>query len=119
MGSISLEGLRFHAFHGFYEEERKLGNTFTVDITLEVDFLQASIKDDLSKTINYEDVYAIVKSEMAISSKLLEHIIYRMQEKLHLKYPKLNRLTISISKHNPPIGGICERAKVSITKEFP
>ncbi len=118
MGTISLEGLLFQAFHGYYKEERKLGNTFTVDITIETDFQKASQQDDLTQTINYEEVYAIVKAEMEIPSKLLEHIIYRIQEKMEERFPQMHALEISISKSNPPIGGICDRARVSIKKEY-
>jgi len=118
MGVISLEGLRFHGFHGYYEEERKLGNTFLVDISIEVDILHASVDDDLSKTVNYEEVYAIVKEEMKIPSKLLEHLIYRIQGKLENQFPQMKGLEICISKLNPPIGGICERATVSIKKAY-
>ena len=118
MGTISLEGLRFHAHHGYYGEERKLGNTFIVDISLEVDFQKASESDELKETVNYEEVYSIVKNEMELPSKLLEHIIHRIQEKFEKRFPQIKNLDISISKLNPPIGGVCERAKVSIRKEY-
>ena len=118
MGIISLEGLRFHAHHGYHGEERKLGNTFIVDISLEVDFEKASESDELKETVNYEEVYSIVKSEMELPSKLLEHIIHRIQERFEHQFPQIKSLEVSISKLNPPIGGVCEKAKVSIKKEY-
>ena len=118
MGYISLEGLEFYSHHGYYDEERKIGNKFSVDISIEVDFDLASHSDDLDQTINYEKVYAIVKSEMEQPSKLLEHIIQRIQSSLVMKFPQIQSLVVSISKYNPPIGGVCKKAKVTISKDF-
>ncbi len=118
MGIISLEGLEFFAHHGYYTEETKLGNKFTVDVFIKVDFESASEKDDLDRTINYETVYQIIRAEMDKPSKLLENVLYRIQDRISSKFPSIQSLTLSISKLNPPLGGLCQKAKVTITKDF-
>ena len=60
MGQIALEGMRFYSHQGFYEEERTIGGKYVVDIYFDVDFEKASDTDELSGTINYEEVYALV-----------------------------------------------------------
>ena len=68
-GRVILEGLEFHSYHGVYPHERSSGNKFEVDIIVETKFADSAFKDDLSGTINYEDIYAIVKGEMERPSK--------------------------------------------------
>ena len=48
MGKITLDGLEFFAFHGYYDEEQKIGNKFGVDITIETSLEKAGMDDKLS-----------------------------------------------------------------------
>ncbi|MFN8356362.1 MAG: dihydroneopterin aldolase [Spirosomataceae bacterium] len=112
MGTISLLGLEFFSYHGFYEAERIIGNKYAVDVTIQVDFEQAAIDDKLSETVNYEKVYKIVASVMGQSHKLLEHIAYHIIRQIRERYPQVESVEVSVSKFNPPVGGVCERARV-------
>ena len=76
----------------------------------------SAFKDDLSGTINYEDLYAVVKSEMGKPSKLLERVGHSIAEKILGSFPEAISVQISISKFNPPIGGVCRKAAVTINK---
>jgi 7,8-dihydroneopterin aldolase/epimerase/oxygenase len=114
MGIISLEGLEFFSYHGFYAEEQKIGNRYSVDVNIEVDFAQAAIGDKLSETVNYENVYKVVAQVMAQKHKLLEHIAYNIIQQIKQQYPRILAVEVSVSKFNPPIGGVCERAKITI-----
>ncbi len=116
MGKISLEGLTFYAYHGFYEHERELGNKFEVNISVEYDFEEAGLKDDLSKTVDYEKLYAIVDEIMAVPSKLLEHVVQQICDRV-LNELNVNAVEVSLSKFNPPISGECKRATVSLKKK--
>lgn len=117
MGKVSLEGLEFFAYHGFYAEEQKTGNKYSVDIQVETSFDKAADEDELSGTVNYEELYEIVKTEMNKPSKLLENIAKRILEAAFNQFPEVVSVEVSISKYNPPIGGICRKAKVTL-KEY-
>src|SRR3712207_9058259 len=54
--SIAVRGLTAHAFHGVYETERRLGQTFRVDAVLELDTAPAAAGDDLERTVNYAEL---------------------------------------------------------------
>lgn len=64
MSLIALEGMRFHAPHGFYQEEQIIGTTFLIDVIIDTDFGKAAQKDDLFQTVNYETVYQVCKTVM-------------------------------------------------------
>lgn len=117
MGKIALQGLEFFAYHGFHDEEQKMGNKYAVDISVEMDFELAAEKDSLSQTINYEELYKIVRKEMGVPSRLLENIAKRVIEHVFNDFPAVTAVELSISKFNPPIGGVCERAKVTLQEK--
>ncbi len=116
-GRVALEGLEFHAFHGVYPHERESGNWFEVDIAVETDFSAAAFEDDLSGTVNYETLFAIVKAEMDKPSKLLETVACKIIDDILQELPVVQSVDIKISKVNPPIGGKCKRATVQVFKK--
>jgi dihydroneopterin aldolase len=113
-GTVALEGLEFHAYHGVYPHERSSGNKFQVDVTVETAFEARAFEDDLTGTINYEDLYAIVKTEMEKPSKLLETVGHAISQKVLEKFGSAQHVEVKISKFNPPIGGVCRTASVLV-----
>ena len=102
---ISLEGMRFYAFHGFYPEERIIGGEYLVDISVETNAKGAVEADELEDTINYETVYEIVELEMKKPSKLLEHVLGRIVKKLKFQFDNIRGLEITLKKLSPPLAG--------------
>ncbi len=115
-GKIALEGLEFHAYHGVYPHERSSGNKFEVDVIVETEFQNTAFRDDLSGTINYEDLYALVKTEMSKPSKLLETVGHAIAEIILKTFASAINVEVKISKFNPPIGGVCKKASVVVTR---
>lgn len=116
MGKISLEGLEFFAYHGYHEEEQKIGNRYVVDITVETNFDQATEDDLLEHTVDYGQLYQIVHEEMQQAARLLERLAGRIAERTLRELPVVESLEVSVSKLNPPLGGLCRQAKVSLQK---
>jgi len=116
MGKVALEGVEFFAYHGYYEEERKIGNKYEVNIEVSTDLGTAAEQDALSGTVNYEVLYKIIQDEMMISSKMLEHVGRRIIDKVMLEFQSITDVTIEISKFNPPVKGVCRKAKVTMTR---
>ncbi|MDR0507933.1 MAG: dihydroneopterin aldolase [Dysgonamonadaceae bacterium] len=113
MQYIELKGMIFYAYHGVMEQERKVGNTFTVDLKLHADLSEAIQTDRLENTINYAEVYNIVKEELAIPSQLLEHLAGRVVKHLKQKFPVIISAEIRLAKLNPPVlGGDMKEAAV-------
>lgn len=116
-GRIALEGLEFHAFHGVYPHERESGNWFEVDIAVETDFSRAAASDELPGTINYETLFRIVKDEMEQPSRLLETVAEKIANDVLNNLPAAMSVELKISKVNPPIGGKCKKATISLSKK--
>ncbi|MFB9863833.1 dihydroneopterin aldolase [Rufibacter immobilis] len=116
MGQIALEGMEFFAFHGFYDEEQKIGNKYGVDLYLQTDLQDAAASDNLDQTVNYEVLYKLVLHEMSQPARLLEHLGHRIIEGVYREFPFVEQVKVSVSKFNPPLGGICHKAKVTLEK---
>jgi len=116
-GKVALEGLEFHAFHGVYPHERESGNWFEVDISVETDFSMAAANDELLGTVNYETLFKIVKDEMEQPSKLLETVAEKIASDVLQNLPTALSVELKISKLNPPIGGKCKKATISLARK--
>jgi dihydroneopterin aldolase len=116
IGRVALEGLEFHAFHGVYPHERESGNWFEVDVAVETDFSLAATTDELIGTVNYETLFRVIKTEMEQPSKLLETVAEKIANDVLDKFPNALSVHLTISKLNPPIGGKCKKATISLEK---
>ncbi len=114
MGLIAVEGMQFYSHHGFYKEEQVLGGKFTVDVYMHTNLQEAAATDQLKKTINYEEVYRIVKHEMEAEAHLIEHVCKRILDSVKTAHPNIQTLKVRVSKHNPPLKGNVERVFVEL-----
>lgn len=112
---IELTGLKFFAYHGLYDEERKNGSWFKVDISFDCDASDAIKNDSIEGTVNYEEVYKIVKEEMEISSKLIEHVAGRIHNRLLNKVKGISKLVTKLYKLEAPIGGPLDHVSVTLS----
>lgn len=109
---IKLEGINIYAYHGVLPQENRVGAMYTIDLRLKTNFSEASLTDDLTHTINYASVYQTVKEEMLKPSKLLEHVIYRIAQRLFTDFTNIEVIEIALFKENPPMEAECHRVGV-------
>jgi dihydroneopterin aldolase len=114
MGIIKVSGIKLHGFHGCLAEEAKIGGEFIVDVVIDADFSASEKSDKLSDTIDYCEVYTIVKAEMAIRSKLIEEVCRRILDKLCAKFPGAG-FEVCITKLRPPMNGDVESVSVILS----
>lgn len=117
---ILLRDLQFYARHGVLEQERIVGNAYTINLTLRLAEADAAVFDDrLEGTISYAEVYDLVREEMHIPSALLEHVAGRILRRLFAAYAGLEHAAVEVCKNNPPMGahtaGCC--ARLTATRE--
>jgi dihydroneopterin aldolase len=128
MYTISLNNLEFHSFHGFYQEENLIGNTFVVDIVVEINDFELGIRneelgieniptfnveEELGLTVNYETLFQIAKEEMAIPRKLLETVVKSIYDRIKLLNPNIHSIEVSLTKKHVPIEGMIGNARVT------
>lgn len=115
--TISLNNVRFRAYHGVYPEERQKGNDFVVN--MEVSYTPGSgTITSLNDTIDYSTLFEIINTIMQQPVELLESLVKQMAQAVHRKFPEVNELSVSVEKLNPPIDKFTGSAKVTYTEKF-
>ncbi|MEZ4857364.1 MAG: dihydroneopterin aldolase [Flavobacteriaceae bacterium] len=105
MSTIRLKDIRIYAHHGCLIEEEKIGSDYLVNLSVKANLTDASQSDELKDTVDYVHLHKIVKEQMGIRSKLLEHIGQRIISAIFSEIPLVSEITVSVAKVNPPIGG--------------
>ncbi|PID94909.1 MAG: dihydroneopterin aldolase [Bacteroidales bacterium] len=98
---IILKDIEIKAYHGIYDIEKREGNKFSVDIELDIDAKLSAQTDNIADTLNYEDIYRIVREEMALSVNLLENVVYRIEKKINKEFPTAKNIRVAVAKYNP------------------
>ena len=114
MPEIRLNNIRFFARHGVMEQERTVGGDFAVTLTVGYDFSRAMQTDDVADTLNYAQLFEVVKRQMDIPSRLLEHVAGRIADEVFQTWPEAQYLHLEITKLNPPMGADCDGATVVV-----
>lgn len=112
MGIIRLKNIRTFSFHGCLPEETKIGSEYSTDLEIKTDLRKSAISDHLKDTVDYVTLNRIVCEEMAIPSKLLEHVAHRIIVRIFGEIPEVSRILLAVSKLNPPIGGDVESVTI-------
>lgn len=116
--TITLNGLRFYSYHGAEPQEAVVGAWYTVDLIMNVQVNKAIENDTLAHTVNYAKVTEIVKKEMAVRSKLLEHVAGRILSSLFENFSSIQSATVTVSKENPPVPATCRKASFTLTAKL-
>lgn len=111
---ILLKEIRCYAYHGVAPQENLIGNEYIIDLKLKVDISNAAQTDDVADTVNYAEVHHVIKTEMAVPSKLLEHAGGRIVEKLFQQFSTIEEIELRLSKRNPPMGADIESAGIEL-----
>ena len=111
---IELQDVRFHAFHGVMPQEGRVGADFLVSVRVGIALEKAMQSDDVEDTLNYAELYQLVQREMAIPSKLLEHVAGRIVKAIVKAFPDVTSIDLKLTKLNPPMGADCAGASVEI-----
>lgn len=115
--TIALREVKFYAFHGFYPEEERTGNHFSVDV--EVTFIPFGDTEDLQQTVNYEVINTIVRNAMAKTQKLLETVVKAIIDELLAAYPFIATANVGIKKLHPPMPGEIGHSFVQLSYTSP
>jgi dihydroneopterin aldolase len=113
MAIVSLKGMQFYAYHGYYEFERKIGKNFTVDVDVELN-ISGDPDDHIDQTFNYEIIYQVAEKYMQKKYKLLESVAFDIAKEIKKADTKIKKVSVSLTKYNPPVGGRVDRAVVKI-----
>ena len=100
---VGLEGVKFNAAIGFFEEERIFKNNFLVDVDVLFTQMDNTQTEDLSQTIDYSLLYDICEQEFAKESLLIETVAQQILNKIISDFSFVEEVHVKIRKLNPPL----------------
>ena len=117
---IILKGMQFYGFHGVNPEERTLGQTYVVDLEVELDLQLAGRSDKLEDTISYTQLYRVAQGVMEGQPiNLLEAAAETIAQQTLDQFP-VNAVRVQVRKPRPPIrGSSIDHAAVEIYRTNP
>lgn len=116
MITILLKDLEFFSHHGVYEEEKILGNSFVVNVSISFNAVEKI--SSIHQTINYVSIYEIIKSKMNVPVALLETLAQDIADEIYTCDKRLQAIFVSIEKKNPPMLNIKGSVSVNYEKQF-
>lgn len=116
---IRLRGLRARGFHGVLAHERQQGQTFVVDVALDIDTAPAATSDDLMDTVDYaalaERLRDVIGGEPV---NLIETLAERLAA-VCLADPRVQTVTVELHKPEAPVTVPVEDISVTIRRPRP
>lgn len=118
MDKIIMKGMRFFGRHGVLPQERKLGQTFEVDLELSLDLKPAGEKDDLNLTVSYAEVYGMVEGIVAGPPvNLLEALAGRIAAGVLEGFNPVQAVRVRVKKPSAPVQGDFDYMAVEVFRD--
>ena len=116
---VFINGLALHAYHGVMQHEAKVGQTFKLDLLLDIELAEASRSDMLKHTVSYDKVVMTASEAFcARRYRLVEAAAGAVADAVLADYPQVHRIRVTVHKPHAPIaatfddvGVVIERAR--------
>lgn len=117
MDTIFINGIHVHARHGCLPEEKSLGQRFIIHLQMDLDLSAAGHSDNLSDSVNYAQVYALVHSIATQQHfNLIEALAEAIAKKIFADFALICALTVTVEKPSAPIAGIFDQVGVTLRR---
>ena len=117
MVTIELQHLIFYVHHGIYEEERRVMNSFEVNLSVSYPEVN-QVYERISDTISYVNLFKIVQEKMKEPVFLLEKICQGIILNIKHQYPAVSEIRISVFKLQAPIEHFVGKVGVTMQRTF-
>lgn len=114
---IVLTGIHGFGYHGLFDQERKEGQDFFVDLTLSVDLSVAAESDEIDDTVNYAEITDLVVEEITSNPvNLIEKLASRIAERVLNQHSKVKAVTVTVHKPQAPVAAQLKDIAVIVTR---
>lgn len=114
---IFVRGLALHAYHGVMAHEAKVGQTFTIDLDLEIDLAAAARSDKVVDTVSYDKVVDCASEAFcAQRHRLIEAAAGKVADALLAHFPRVRSVRVTIHKPHAPIAARFDDVGVTLVR---
>ena len=117
---VFVSGLALHAYHGVMQHEARVGQTFKLDLVLDIDLMQASRSDKLADTVGYDQVVEVASRAFCDKRyRLVEAAAGAVAEAVLDRFQQVATVRITIHKPHAPIAATFDDVGVAIVRHRP
>ncbi len=114
---VFITGLMLHAYHGAMPHEGKVGQTFSIDLVLEVDLSAAARSDTVTDTVSYDKVVACAsKAFLRQRFRLIEAAAGSVADAVLAEFSRVRNVMVTIHKPHAPIAATFTDVGVTLTR---
>ena len=115
--TVFVAGLALHAYHGVMQHEARVGQTFKLDLVLDIDLMQASRSDKLADTVGYDQVVEVASRAFCDKRyRLVEAAAGAVAEALLDRFRQVAQVRVTIHKPHAPIAATFDDVGVAIVR---
>jgi dihydroneopterin aldolase len=115
--AVFVSGLALHAYHGVMQHEAKVGQTFQLDLVLDIDLAEASRSDKLAHTVGYDQVVEVASAAFcARRYRLVEAAAGAVAEAVLDRFPTVMSVRVTVHKPHAPIAATFADVGVTIAR---
>jgi 7,8-dihydroneopterin aldolase/epimerase/oxygenase len=115
--AVFVTGLALHAYHGVMQHEGKVGQTFKLDLVLDIDLAEASGSDKLAHTVGYDQVVAIASEAFCGRRyRLVEAAAGAVADAVLDKFRRVIAVRVTVHKPHAPIAATFDDVGVTIVR---
>jgi len=114
---IFIHGLSLHAYHGVMAYEAKVGQTFSIDLELEIDLAAAARSDKVVDTVSYDKVVdCATQAFCGERCRLIEAAAGRVADAVLSAFPRVHFIRVTIHKPHAPIAATFSDVGVTLVR---
>jgi dihydroneopterin aldolase len=115
--AVFVTGLALHANHGVMQHEAKVGQTFRLDLVVDIDLKEASRTDKLAHTVGYDQVVEVAsKAFRARRYRLVEAAAGAVADAVLQSFPQVTAVRVTVHKPHAPIAATFADVGVTIAR---
>jgi 7,8-dihydroneopterin aldolase/epimerase/oxygenase len=117
---IFIKGLTLHAYHGVMSHEAKVGQTFGIDIELDIDLSGAARSDKVADTVSYDQVVTrATEAFLGHRFRLIETAAGAVADTILSAFPRVEKVAVTIHKPHAPVAATFSDVGVHIVRARP
>lgn len=114
---IFIRGLALHAYHGVMPHEGKVGQTFTIDLDLDIDLSDAAHSDKVKDTVSYADVAQCAEKAFTRQRfRLIEAAGGAIADAVLAAFSRVRTITVTIHKPHAPIAATFSDVGITLSR---
>jgi dihydroneopterin aldolase len=114
---IFVNGLVLHAYHGVMPHEGKVGQSFIIDLVLDIELVNAARSDKLADTVSYDAVAGVTSRTFTGKRyRLVEAAAGAVADAILEGFPRVAQVEVTVRKPHAPVAAVFTDVGVTLIR---